>query len=46
MTAHDAPKPRKRGGNQEKNPKIDKDTEFPQEKELVYSIDHLNPGDS
>ena len=33
-----------RGGNQAKNPKSDKDTAFPKEKEHVYGIDRLNIG--
>ena len=35
----------KRGGNQAQNPKSDKDTAVPKEKERVYGIDRLNLGD-
>ena len=43
MTARDEPIPRKKKGkSQSKNPKSDKDTEVPKDKELTYGIEHLN----
>ena len=46
MAYHDAPIPIKRKGkNQAKNPKSDKDTTVPSEKKSIYRIDRLNLGD-
>ena len=46
MTARDAPIPRnKKIKSQAKNPKSDKDTAVPEEKEHTYGIDCLNLGD-
>ena len=46
MVAHDAPiTKKKKGGNQAKNPKSDKDTAVLSEKERAYEIDRLNLGD-
>ena len=43
MTARDEPIPRKKKEkSQSKNPKSDKDTEVPKDKELTYGIERLN----
>ena len=42
MAAHDAPIPKKRRKNQARNPKSDKDSAVPSEKEHIYGIDRLN----
>ena len=35
----------KKGNKSGRNPKSDKDTAVPQDKERVYGVDHLNVGD-
>ena len=45
MTARDVHIPRKKKVKTQSNkPKSDKDTEFTEEKECTYSIDHINIG--